>query len=199
MEKTRTSPGVQRDADATTKRGKKKTPPSLLLAIGVTVVLLGAVAFRGLRHQTPVVDGAPAPSASASHLTIRLESMPGGADVREGDRVLGTTPLELALDNDALRITPRSLTLVKEGFAPYPIVQGPSEESVRVIAQLAVMTAAAPATSANLVAAPAASGSAAHAGAAAGARRGPGRGGAAGVATAGVASGRPDLDIRMNR
>ena len=197
-EKTRTSPGVQRDADATTKRGKKKTSPSLLLAIGVTVVLLGAVALRGLRHQNPAaVDGAPA--ASASHLTIRLESMPSGADVREGDRVLGTTPIELALDNDALRITPRSLTLVKEGFSPYPIVQGPSEESVRVIAQLAAVTAAAPATSATLVVAPTGSASAAHAGPAAGARRGPGRGGASGVATAGAASGHPDLDIRMNR
>jgi serine/threonine-protein kinase len=188
-EKTRTSPGVKKDLE------KKRSP--LLLALGGVVLLLGVGAFFGLRsHETPPAQAAPvAPppaAAAATHFTLRIESNPPGADVREGDRVLGSTPFELSIDNDAVRTAPRVFTLVKDGFSPYAVTQGPSQEQVRVIAPLAVVpTLAVQSAAPRAGTAPPPT------------RRGP-PGRAApppsppSAAPAASAS-RPDLDIRMNR
>ena len=80
---------------------------------------------------------AAAPPATApTRFALRIESIPGGAKVLEGDRVLGMTPLELSVDNDAVRGAPRSFVLAKDGFASYAITQGPSADAVRIVAPL---------------------------------------------------------------
>jgi serine/threonine protein kinase len=187
-EKTRTSPGVK-------KEGEKKR--SFLVPALVAAALVGGVgAFFGLRQREPpaeaahvappIAPAAPTP-AVVTHFAIRIESVPTGADVREGDRVLGTTPLELSVDNDSVRSAPRTFLLAKDGFAPYPVVQGPSESGVHVLAQLAPV----PAAAASSVAARAAGG-------APGARHASPRSPSTQPSTATTPS-HPDLDIRMNR
>ena len=55
----------------------------------------------------------------------------------EGDLKLGTTPMQLSLRNVGLEKEPRKFSIVREGFLPYAVVQGPSREAVRVLATLA--------------------------------------------------------------
>jgi serine/threonine-protein kinase len=128
-----------------------------------------------------------APPAS-DEFALTIESIPSGADVREGDRVLGTTPLLVTIDNDSVRTTPRAFTVSKDGYAPYALAQGASRESVRLVAPL---VAVAPAPSASVATtAP---------GAAAGAHAGGKRVPSPKPATSANAPSRPDLDIRLNR
>ena len=73
-----------------------------------------------------------------------IDSMPSGAEVREGDRVLGNTPMQLSIDNDAVRAEARKLTVRRDGFQRYSILQGPSDDNVRIIATLVPQAAEAP-------------------------------------------------------
>ncbi len=134
-ERTRTSPGVQRETDNDKTESNRKRRSSLLVAIAASAVLLVVFALRSIPHAPPAEQAVPTPAAS--RFTIRIESTPSGADVREADRVLGATPLDLAIDNDAVRSAPRRFVLAKDGFAPYSVLQGPSSENVHVVAQLA--------------------------------------------------------------
>jgi serine/threonine-protein kinase len=192
-ERTRTSPGVVKKAPE--KKRSRALP--LVLALGIAAVVLGTVGLLdGSRHEaaTPAatvaatpVETAPLPPATSSHFTVRVESTPAGADVREGDRVLGTTPIELSIDKEAARATPRSFTLVKDGFVPYPIVQGPSDETVRIIAPLALLPAAA------------VSSVAAHAGPPLGPAHHAGTHPPIQATPPAPSASNPDLDIRMTR
>jgi len=187
-EKTRTSPGVKKDLE------KKRSP--LFLALGAAALVVAGGAFFALRsHEPPPVQAAPVAPPPApttvTHFTLRIESTPPGADVREGDRVLGSTPFELSIDNDAVRSAPRVFTLVKDGFSPYAVTQGPSQEQIHVLAPLVVVPAAAPSASAPRpgTAAPPP-------------RHAPGRAApppAQPAAPQAPPSSRPDLEIRMNR
>ncbi|MGO9711024.1 MAG: serine/threonine-protein kinase, partial [Polyangiaceae bacterium] len=189
-EKTRTSPGMK-------KEGAKKRSPMLLAFGGAAALLLGTGAFFGLRHHEPPVQAAPiAPPAPApplpsapAHFTLLIESVPPGADVREGDRVLGTTPLDLSIDNEAVRNTPRAFVLAKDGFMPYAVGQGASAENVHVVAPLvAIPAAAAPSVPAHVATLPAS---------------GAGRRGTVKTPpptqSAAPTTSHPDLEIRMNR
>jgi hypothetical protein len=154
--------------------------------LGAALVLVAGGGVLALKARAPraaapvVVTSAPQPlPAPVLRYTLRLESTPAGADVREGDRVLGSTPLEIAIDNEAARRAPRVLTLAKDGYAPYDVTQGASTESVRVVANLVALP-----PPASTVAAPA---PAKHV-----------RAAASGTATVAAPS-RPDLDIRLNR
>ena len=184
-EKTRTSPGMKKDAE------KKRSVIPLLL--GAALLTGGGAAYFALRNPAPAAQAAPvappvpSPAATAApRFTMRIESAPPGADVREGDRVLGATPFELPIENDGVRSAPRVFTLVKEGFIPYMITQGPSSDPlVRVVAQL--VSVPAPAVSSAAPRAP--SPPTVH------------RGGHAPpqATTTAAPSSKPDLDIRMNR
>jgi eukaryotic-like serine/threonine-protein kinase len=185
-EKTRESPGIK-------KEGTKPRPRMVGAIVAAAVLFLGAGAFIGLHRPEPVTHGAPIvlPPVSApaprSHFTLWIESSPTGAEVREGERVLGTTPLELPIDNDPVRRAPRAFVVAKEGFVPYAIDQGPAEEDIHRVALLvAASTAPAPSASAPPRGAPAAPEG----------RRSAGR---ATAPSAVPASPHPDLDIRMTR
>jgi eukaryotic-like serine/threonine-protein kinase len=191
-DRTRTSPGVVKKAPE-----KKRSPVlPLVLALGVASVVLGTVALLDGPHRDPApaaaLSQAPPIPPTMSHFTIRIESTPPGADVREGDRVLGTTPMELSIDTEAARSAPRSFTLVKDGFLPYPIIQGPSDETVRVIAPLAPLpiAAAAAATSTSVSARAGAPSATSHRAAA---------GHSAPTTAPTPTASNPDLEIRMSR
>ncbi|WP_437814510.1 protein kinase domain-containing protein [Sorangium sp. So ce1078] len=126
----------------------------ILAAIGAVVV--AAVAFVLTRNPAPseattapppaaapAPTGTPSDPKGAPSFMLIIESIPPGAEVLEDGKSLGLTPLQLSIENEQVRAAPRRLTLQKEGFQPYSIVQGPSEMSVQTVARLA--QAAAPA------------------------------------------------------
>ncbi|HNS96997.1 MAG TPA: serine/threonine-protein kinase [Polyangiaceae bacterium] len=73
--------------------------------------------------------GAASPTAAVLH----IESQPPGASVRNGSEVMGTTPLEIPLDNASLARTPLRLSVQLDGHTPVDITQGPARENQRVV------------------------------------------------------------------
>jgi serine/threonine-protein kinase len=93
-----------------------------------------------------------------SEFNLILESSPSGAEVKEGGKSLGFTPLQLGMNRAQLRTQARTFTLSKPGFLPYTLVQSDSASDVRVSpalqAEVAVVTptaSAAPRVSASVV------------------------------------------------
>src|SRR5207244_8968146 len=109
-------------------------------ALGVVaLVVLAFVALRPRPAPAPVpIQAAPAPAVMPESFTVVFDSFPSGAFVVEGEVKLGTTPMQLSLRNAGLEKEPRKFSIVREGFLPYAVVQGPSREPVRVRAALAV-------------------------------------------------------------
>ncbi|KYF73651.1 serine/threonine protein kinase [Sorangium cellulosum] len=136
--------------DARPSGGRKA---AILAAIGAIIV--AAVVFVLTRSPaqseatTPPPEPAPAPTPTAAaneqkgapSFMLIIESIPPGAEVLEDGKSLGQTPLQLSIENEQVRAAPRRLTLQKEGFQPYSIVQGPSEMSVQTVARLAQVSA----------------------------------------------------------
>ncbi|WP_437636182.1 serine/threonine protein kinase [Sorangium sp. So ce854] len=129
---------------------------AILAAIGAVIV--AAVVFVLTRSPasseattTPEPAPPPPPTAAATgehkgapSFMLIIESIPPGAEVLEDGKSLGQTPLQLSIENEQVRGAPRRLTLQKEGYQPYSIVQGPSEMSVQTVARLAQEQAPAP-------------------------------------------------------
>ena len=139
------SPGEKAVATAAAPEptGSKKGP--LLAVVGlVAVAAVGAFIFLGKKDPPPAPtpaatqapSAAPAPEKRAGSYTLMVESTPAGASVIEDGKAIGTTPLHLSIQNELVKDAPRRLTVQKEGFQPYSIVQGPSDESVRILATL---------------------------------------------------------------
>jgi len=104
---------------------------AVVLALSVVVAVIAAAVWlmRSAPAALPPPSADPAPieapaSPPAAVLTVRTE--PPGAEVWEGETLLGTTPLELPL-GDATR----TLELRAEGYATTTIVQPPSSASVQ--------------------------------------------------------------------
>ncbi len=77
-----------------------------------------------------------------------LDSRPSGADVLDGDQMIGTTPMQVTIDRAGVRSAPRRFVLRLDGYAPYTVVQGDSEGIVHVTAPLDPATPAASASAA---------------------------------------------------
>jgi serine/threonine protein kinase len=115
----------------------------------LTIAALGAAALVGV-----ALRPSPSPPSVSSSLragtpprpasfTLSIESTPSGANVFDGDRIVGKTPFTTVLDNAAVDSVPRNLMLRLDGFEPYEVSQGPSDTSVRVSAALAPVREAA--------------------------------------------------------
>jgi serine/threonine protein kinase len=138
-------------------RVEKKPPWAIGAVLFGSLALAGVAVFFGVRDRpgngatasasAPVTASAPV----ATHFTLTLESTPTGADVREAGVLLGQTPLEVPIDDALAKSAPRSFTLSKEGFAPFTIVQGPSDVSVKIVTPLAAMATAPAASSAAAI------------------------------------------------
>ena len=157
-----TQPGAQTAPSPSKPSGNAATQRfPLPLAIGATIlgIALAGTIFVVGRSQSnaPVAPSAAALAAppvapGKKSFLLLIESMPSGADVVEGDKVLGTTPLQLSVDNDAARVDARKIAVKRAGFQSYSIVQGSSDDNVRVVAALVAIppdAAAPPATSAD--------------------------------------------------
>lgn len=120
-------------------------PPSSKKSVGVAVgvalgvLLLGAVALAlrpsssaegaGAQALSPGPSAAPPASHEALAPRLVLGSIPEGAQVLDGERLLGVTPLEIPL----VGFAGRSLTLRLEGHEPFSISTLPTETTRMVI------------------------------------------------------------------
>jgi len=131
------------------RRGSASSAPrrSLwLVGVGLVALLgLGAWVLRGAGSALPVAatpSSAPSPepppkAPASSTFSLEIAASEAGAQVFEGERSLGATPLRLTLDNATLLVAPRTFTVRKPGYAPYTIVQGPAQADLHVLAELA--------------------------------------------------------------
>jgi serine/threonine-protein kinase len=105
------------------------------LLVGATV---GAFVWsRGARTESAISSASVAPPPAARRtFVLFIDSMPAGAEIWEGEISLGHAPMQISVDNETARKEPRRLVVRRNGFHPYSIVQGSSEENVRVIASL---------------------------------------------------------------
>ena len=133
-------------------------PPRAAVIVGAAVaVAIGgsALAWRVATHggagtgaaSSGVAASAAVAASSASaalsprSFTLVLDSKPSGADVWDGDEVIGTTPMQVTIDRAAARTTPRRFVLRLDGYVPYTVVQGDSEGIVQVTAPLSPLAA----------------------------------------------------------
>jgi serine/threonine-protein kinase len=110
-----------------------------LLVAGLALALVITIAARDDSDKSPAPIGPSAglpPADFSRTFVLWLDSTPSGAEVVEGDTVLGTTPMQLSIENEVVRASPKRLTLRSPGHRPYSLVQGPSDGNVRVAAAL---------------------------------------------------------------
>lgn len=86
-----------------------------------------------IRPKNPPIAAVPMNRAS---FTVRFESEPSGAQIWEGERLLGTTPLSLPIERTSVTQHPREFLARAEGYAPFAISQHDSEQDVSVVAHL---------------------------------------------------------------
>jgi serine/threonine-protein kinase len=113
----------------------------LVGAAGIVLIVAAffVLALRQQPMQTTVQSVQPVPSQPEElrSFVVMIDSYPQGADVFDGNRHLGATPMQLSMQNADLRTQPHQLTIRRNGYLPYSIVQGPSDGNVRITAQLA--------------------------------------------------------------
>ncbi len=139
---------ASRPADAA-PQGRKGV---VLVAAGVLAVAGIGIAMSQMRSgepapvatqpEKPQVAPPPPPPADVATFVLMVESMPSGAEVLEDGKLLGNTPLQLSISNSSVRANPRRLTVRQAEYEPYSIVQGPSDQSVRLVATLTKRAAA---------------------------------------------------------
>ena len=143
---TRTSAGIE------SRRTPKRSPLQYAMATLVFFTVGAGIVAALFPHARPETDpsGAqvettipPPPiivpltaAASKDDFTLTIDSIPSGAEVREGDHLLGTTPLLLTIGNESVRNSPRAFTVARDGFEPYALAQGASQTNVRLVAPL---------------------------------------------------------------
>jgi len=99
--------------------------------------------FANARSAAASLPAAPAAiqaPASAS-FALEISANTPGAQVYEGEFLLGTAPLRLSIDSASVARAPRTFTVRKTGYLPYTIVQGPAQKDALVLAELSAAPA----------------------------------------------------------
>lgn len=139
---------------ATGTPGASGSRVGLGLAIAAFVLLLGGGALYAARATTArgeagggAGEGSPTSSAgttaaatadpNAGAFTVSIDSNPPGANVYEGERLVGVTPTQLRVERVTVSREPRTFTIKKDGFVATTLVQGPSDGDVRSVVALA--------------------------------------------------------------
>jgi serine/threonine-protein kinase len=113
---------------------KKHRLALILGGAGLALALLaGAYAGLSLREPTP---GATESVAAPTVFRLQIESTPAAAEVYEGQLRIGQTPLQIWMDRKQVAGKPRRFVLRLPGYEPYEVVQGDSQDNVRVLATL---------------------------------------------------------------
>jgi serine/threonine-protein kinase len=111
----------------------KRKLPLVLVAAGLFVALVLTLALARPWEQATVTGATPAADGS---FALRVDSVPSGADVLEGDRVLGKTPFELRIEPTSVQNAARTFRLEKSGYEPYELKQGRADTDVHLRALL---------------------------------------------------------------
>ena len=145
----------KRDAAAASVTADAAAPKRTGALLGVALLAaLGALVWSLRASQkAPVVAALPSASAPVAaapiasslpiaapihrYFAVHIDSVPSGAEVYEGAQLLGTTPMQLSVDEQSVADAPRTFSVRKAGLLPYTIVQGSSAVDVRLLAQLA--------------------------------------------------------------
>jgi hypothetical protein len=129
-------------------QGRTARKRSLLwIAVGAAVLaaVVGWAAVAGWDRPAPdsAIEQAPAdPTPSPKPFRLVIDSEPPSAAVFEGEQSLGETPLSLSISGISVRSEPRVFTVVKPGYRPYTVIQGPTETDARVVAKLTAVPVA---------------------------------------------------------
>ena len=75
-------------------------------------------------------------AAKSVQFVIHVESVPSDAEVWDGTQLLGRTPFNLSLDHEKVRAATKKLTIRKDAFEPYIVLQGDAPEDVTISAKL---------------------------------------------------------------
>lgn len=105
-----------------------------ILTLGVGTIL--AVTFGARPVDDPVqttLAEEPPTEAAPAEVPLQLTSTPDGAEVWEGTRMHGVTPLDLTLRSDGGE---RQFQLKLPGFEPHALLQGPSDAPVALHTEL---------------------------------------------------------------
>ncbi len=78
---------------------------------------------------------------NAGSFVLSIDSNPPGANVYEGERLVGITPAQIRVERASVSREPRTFTVKKDGFVTTSLVQGPSEGDVRSVVALAADSA----------------------------------------------------------
>jgi len=142
------------DATATKKKGRSAL--ALLANKRSIWLLLGVIGFAAeVTWKLRSGAGSEAPRAKntpvviSTRFAIRFESDPSGAGVWEGDRLLGVTPFDYAIEHESVLRNLRSFVVRAPGYAPFAVNQGDSKQDLVVMARLALAPAPAPPVNPN--------------------------------------------------
>lgn len=122
---------------------RSKTP-LVLIAAGLFIALVSVLVIAR-PWEKPVVASVPT-AGDSSGFALRVDSVPSGADVLEGDRILGKTPLELRIDSASVRDGMRTFRLELAGYDSYELKQGTAQTDVHLRALLVATATAKSAT-----------------------------------------------------
>jgi serine/threonine protein kinase len=103
----------------------------------------GLVASWKLAHLRPSGMSTPPRTLVTQAVTpmndafqVRIESVPGDADVWDDTKLLGRTPLTISINHAAVRAAAKQITVKKIGFEPFVTFQGDASRDVTITARL---------------------------------------------------------------
>ena len=155
----RSGEGTLTSSALTPKPAEQKKNKLLVPLIVVGAVGALAVAYATFGKTPPASTSSGTDTTATSvpakgNYSLTLESDPQGATVKDGDKVLGQTPMAISLDGSAKE--DRRFVVSMEGYADYVFVQKPTTQNVKFIAALAkkAVNEPAPTTTASSDSAP---------------------------------------------
>jgi hypothetical protein len=128
------------------------------LLLGAAALVLSAIVAGAALGPEPPAQTVRAPVAPPAprFFALSIDSIPSGAEVFEGERSLGTTPVRVPLGSGPTRA--RSFELRRAGYQAFRLEQGPATADVEVRVPLVALPPAAsvsaPATASRKVAPP---------------------------------------------